>query len=163
MRSAMAGWIYLASGMVYSLVITRYIVHTLGSESYGVWTFLVGLSTYADLFYLGLGASLVRYAAEYRGSGNLAALTRLASVVFTVYLAIAVVLVLLGTFLSPVVPRFFASGISPELASLATVSCILIAVRLAALFCASAFGGLLFAYERNDVVKWVMIAFTWLR
>src|SRR4051794_19753107 len=139
MRSAMAGWIYLASGILYSLVITRYIVHTLGPESYGVWTFIVGLATYADLFYLGLGAALVRFAAHHRATGHLAALTRLASVVFTAYVAIAVLLILLGIFLSPVVPRLFASGISDELARLATLSCILVGLRLAALFCASTF------------------------
>jgi O-antigen/teichoic acid export membrane protein len=128
-----------------------------------VWTFIVGLATYADLFYLGLGAALVRFAAHHRATGHLAALTRLASVVFTAYVAIAVVLVVLGTLISPLVPRLFATGISPELASLATISCILVALRLAALFCASTFSGLLLAYERNDVIKWVMIAFTWLR
>jgi O-antigen/teichoic acid export membrane protein len=80
MRNAVASWINLASGVVYSLIITRYIVHTLGAESYGVWTFLVGLATYADLFYLGLGASLVSFAAEQRPTPNHVAQTRLASV-----------------------------------------------------------------------------------
>lgn len=162
-RNAAANWTLMASSVLYSLAITPFVVRALGSEGYGIWSFLNGLTTYADLFYLGLGGALIRYVADFRARGDVRSMQRLSSFVFTVYLAIGALMVLIAVAASP----FAARAVNVRLQAIApneiALSCILIGIRMASLFAGSVFSGMLFAYERNDVLKGVMIASTWAR
>ena len=162
-RNAAANWALLASSIAYSLLVTPWVVRALGTEGYGVWSFLNGLTAYADLFYLGLGASLVRYLAEYRALNDLRSMRRLCSVVFTIYLAIGGLLLVLAIGLSPLVPELLGSQLRGTTAGAASTACVLIGARLTALFAGSVFSGMLFAHDRNDVFKAVMVTFTLVR
>ena len=49
------------------LVLTPVIVNSLGNEQYGVWSIAAALITYLALLDFGLGPTVVRHGAEYRG------------------------------------------------------------------------------------------------
>jgi O-antigen/teichoic acid export membrane protein len=162
-RNVSVNWLLMATGIVYSLAVTPFVIHTLGTEGYGVWSFVNGLTTYVDLFYLGLGSALVRFVAEFRARNDLPRMRRLCSVVFTVYVAIGGLFLLGAVIVSPVVPRLLGSNLQSISAGVASVTVILIGARLSALFAGSVFSGILFAYDRNDIFKGVLIAFTCIR
>ena len=53
------------SGMVVSLLLTPYIVQTLGITRFGLWAFLGSVAAYAGLLQFGLGKGTIRFIAYY--------------------------------------------------------------------------------------------------
>ena len=80
MRNVLSNWTVLGSAVLYSLLITPTVVHALDREAYGIWSFLNAFVAYSNLFYLGLGAALLRFGAEHYAARNRSALNRLVSV-----------------------------------------------------------------------------------
>src|ERR1700724_2241003 len=111
-RSVYANWANTAAAILYTLIITPIVVRSLGAERYGVWSFLNGFLAYSDLLYLGLGASLVRYVAEHVERREFAQLRRLVSVVWTIYLGLAILAISLCFGIGSVLPRIlhFSDG-----------------------------------------------------
>jgi hypothetical protein len=50
-RNVVSNWAVLSGHLAYGLLMTPIIVGALGSELYGVWSFLSGLVTYTELLY----------------------------------------------------------------------------------------------------------------
>ena len=162
-RNVSLNWLQMAAAIVYSLAVTPFVIRALGTEGYGVWSFVNGLTTYADFFYLGLGGALIRFVAEFRARDDLPRMRRLCSVVFTVYIAIGGLFLVGAVMVSPAVPRLLGSNLQSISASMASITVILIGARISALFAGSVFSGILFAHDRNDIFKGILIAFTCVR
>jgi O-antigen/teichoic acid export membrane protein len=156
-RNVFSNWIVLGSNVAYALFITPIIVRALGKDLYGVWSFLNGLLVYSDLLYLGLGAAVVKYVAQFRATGDQTAIDRLVSTVVVIYglLGLACFGILLA--LSPVVPRAFAEPLSSEAARMATYTCVLLGAQMFFVFISSAFSGVICGHDRFDLVNAVAI------
>jgi O-antigen/teichoic acid export membrane protein len=74
------------------LLVTPYILITIGKAQYGVWALAGVMTSYAQLSDFGITESLVKYAAEYHANRDSAGLNRLVntSFVFLLILAVAV-------------------------------------------------------------------------
>ncbi len=163
LRNVLSNWASTTLTVVYTLTITPIVVRALQHELYGIWSFLNGLVAYSNLFYMGLGAALIRYIAEYHASGNRDALNRLASVVLSLYTTIGL-LALGGVFvMAPYVPRMLAGSMAPGTASAATATAVLLGVRFFLLFVASAFSGVVIAEGRMDLFNLVGMSGTVVR
>jgi O-antigen/teichoic acid export membrane protein len=67
------------SGMLVSLVLTPYIVATLGVERFGLWAFLGSVVAYAGLLQFGLGRGSVRFISLYSERGEIDVVRRIVS------------------------------------------------------------------------------------
>ena len=80
-RNVISNWLVLAGSVIYALVLTPLVVRTLGTELYGIWSFLNGLLAYAEMFYLDLGVAYVKYVAQFIARADQSGIRRLARVI----------------------------------------------------------------------------------
>jgi O-antigen/teichoic acid export membrane protein len=162
-RNVLSNWASTLLLIIYALVITPVVVRALDRELYGIWSFLNGLVAYSNLFYLGLGAALVRFVAEHHASGDRAALNRLASVVLSLYVVIGLIALGCMILAAPYVPRMMAGSLAPGTARAAVATAVLLGARLLFMFVASAFSGVVVAEGRMDLFNLVGMSGTFVR
>ena len=156
-RNVFSNWLVLASNIVYAFFIMPIVVRELGHERYGIWSFLNGLLGYTELLYLGLGSAIIKYVAQYRASDDRAGINRLTSVVTSIYSLLGLACLTAFVALSGAVPDFFATPLPPDVARAATITCMLLGIRLLGVFLGSAFAGVLIGHERYDLVNGISI------
>ncbi len=137
----------LASG----LVVTPIIVAALGTEQFGIWAVIGSILGFIGLLDLGLGPSLVRFAAEQRGRDARVETSALASTALVIYSALAVVTMLLAFVLAWVLPRVVE--ISDEHVSVAQVALVLTIATFVIRFPLGLFSFLLAGQQRYDVLN----------
>ena len=147
----------LGSGIIYTLVITPVVIQALEREAYGIWSFLNALVAYSTLLYLGLGAALVKYVAEYYAVGDRSALNRLVSVVFSVYTSISLLIFVVGYFAAPHVATQLLTGLDLGRATTVSSTVVILAARLSLMFIGSVFSGVLVAQGRTDLYRAVAV------
>jgi O-antigen/teichoic acid export membrane protein len=153
----------MSLNIVFSLFVTPLVVRSLEKELYGIWSFLNGLLAYSDLLYLGLGSALIKFVAQYRLRGDLLALNRLVSVVFSVYIALGTLSLAGLTVLSQFVAQLFAEPLVGASARAAALTCVLLGVRVMLAFVSSVFAGVLCGQNRFALVNGVSIGSVTLR
>jgi len=159
-RNVVLSWSMAAISAVVSLAITPILVHRLERESYGVWTFLNGLTLYSNLLYVGLGAAFMKNLSEAAGREDAQAGSRLFGVALTIYAFLGLLCLSLALVLGPFVPHLFARPLSADLEQAAGLTTALLGARLALMFISSAFTVLLTAHGRWDLFCLVAIALT---
>ncbi|MEZ5291803.1 MAG: polysaccharide biosynthesis C-terminal domain-containing protein [Vicinamibacterales bacterium] len=159
-RNVVLNWAAAFLAAAVALGTTPLVVHALDTENYGVWTFLNGLTLYSNLLYVGLGAAFMTRLSDAVGRGDVAVQTRLLGVALTLYAALGTVCFLAAELLSPVVPHLFATPLTPEAQSAATLTLGLLGVRLLFMFLNSAFSALLASHGRWDLVSGIIVVAT---
>jgi len=162
-RNVAFNWGSTATAIGYSLFITPIVVRALDKELYGIWSFLNGIITYSDLLYLGLGSSLIRDVALLCGSDKREQLSRLIRVILSIYAVLGCLCVLAGFIAASFIKSLFAHPIADSSVSEAQLTCLLLGIRLFALFVASVFSGVLVGQGRTDISKILSISFTVIR
>jgi O-antigen/teichoic acid export membrane protein len=74
------------------LLVTPSLLHRLGPGNYGLWMVSVSALGVMGAVELGLGTTVAKFVAEYRGSGDLRALSATTSIAFALYLLLGVML-----------------------------------------------------------------------
>lgn len=74
--------------------ISRYVVHRIGLESFGIWAALTTMTGFSSMLDLGISTPLVKYAAEYLALGKEREVNRLLGTAMAVYGAISALFVL---------------------------------------------------------------------
>lgn len=156
-RNIALNWTATLIGAAVSLGLTPITVARLHEEDYGIWTFLNGLTLYSNLLYLGLGSAFVKGMSEAVGHDDRPAQTRLLSVAGTLYTGLGLLCFALAVALAPVVPRLLATPLAPERLDAATITMVLLGLRLVFMFVNSAFSALLASHGRWDLVSTVII------
>ena len=157
-RNVLSNYLVLGASIAYSFVITPIVVGALDKELYGVWSFLNGILAYSELLYLGLGAALIKYVAQFRANDDIGGINRLVSVVVTIYGAIGLACFGAWTGMSGLIPSAFAEPLSTEAARAASAAGILLGAHLLFVFVGSAFSGLLSGYDRYDLLNGIALA-----
>lgn len=157
MRNVLSNWTNLGVAILYSLVITPVVIAGLDQENYGIWVFLNALVSYSSLFYFGLGTMLMRFGSRYYATGNREALNRLVSVVMTIYTGVGLLLLVAGLVAAPYIPRFLLAATSDPQARVITLTVVVLACRLALVFVATVFSGVVVAQGRTDLQSLIAI------
>jgi len=82
--------------MLVTLFLTPYIVSKLGMQRFGVWSLILVITSYFGMLDLGLGASFVKYVAEYHARKDYEAINRMFNSGLALYLILSLVLVTAG-------------------------------------------------------------------
>lgn len=156
-RNVVVNWATAVLNAASALILTPLVVRSLTQESYGVWSFLNGLSLYSNLLYVGLGTAFMRRLSEAVGRGDGPALSRLASLALTIYAGLGLICLTLALALGPLVPSMFATPLPSETARAAPIAIAVLGVRLALMFVNSSLSALLTAHGRLDIVGMLTI------
>ncbi|MGH3072898.1 MAG: oligosaccharide flippase family protein [Gaiellaceae bacterium] len=148
-RNALGVYAVYGATMVSGLVVTPIVLHELGKETFGVWSFIGSIAIYLAVLDLGVGPSVVRFAAEARGRDAPEETNELASVALALYAAIGTVTLVASVALSWLVPVLI--DVPDGLVGDARLATFLVAVGFAARFPLGLFYNLLGGHQRVDV------------
>ena len=140
-----------AVSIVSGLVVTPVVIHAIGDTEFGLWSFIGSLVIYLALLDLGVGPSIVRFGAEYRGRRSPEETSALASTGLVIYAVVGVVTIPVGFALAYFVPVLIE--LPEELEWPARLATGLLVLAAAARFPLGLFTNLLIAQQRWDVTN----------
>ena len=136
-----------------TLLLTPFIIRTLGQAEYGVYKLVAAINTYLLLLDLGVGNAIIRYIAKYRVNGEKKKERQFLAVATIFYAAIAVIALIAGGILIAVFPTAFAKGLSEQEISLGQTLLGITAVNSAVTLGTAAYSNILIAYERFAISR----------
>lgn len=136
-----------------TLLITPFIIRTLGQAEYGVYRLSAAVNAYLLLLDLGIGNAITRYVAKYRAENNELQGQRFLGVATVYYLIIGVVAFILGIVLTCIFPTVFAKGLSPEEVVLGQKLLGITMINSSITLATAAYTNVIIAYERFLVSK----------
>ena len=148
-RNALGFYAVYAAAMVSGLVVTPILLDAIGTEAFGIWAFIGGITIYLAVLDIGLGPSVVRFTAEAHGRRDPEEINRVASVALVLYAAIGVLTLAAGAVVSWFVPILIETP--DDLVSDARVATFLVTLSLAVRFPLGLFYNLLGGRHRFDL------------
>jgi O-antigen/teichoic acid export membrane protein len=145
--------VYAAYGIsiVSGLITVPIIVRALGREGYGVWAFIGSIVVFLNLLDFGIGPSVVRFAATYRGRGSSEETNALLSVGLVLYGAVTLVSLPVAVGLAFAVPPLL--GLEGDIVWPARVAALIVAGTVVTRFPLGLASNLLLGQQRADVVN----------
>jgi membrane protein EpsK len=148
-RNVLGVYAVYGAAIVSGLVVTPVVLHELGTETFGIWSFIGAVTIYLSALDLGVAPSVVRATAEARGRQTPEEVGALASVALAVYGLIGVGTLAAGVVLAWLVPALVDA---PESLTTETRLCaLLIVLGLVARFPLGLFNSLLAGHQRFDL------------
>ena len=136
-----------------TLLLTPFIIRTLGQAEYGVYKLSAAVNAYLLLLDLGVGNAITRYVAKYRAENDEAQGQRFLGVATVYYLAIAVIALIAGVVLTCIFPRVFARGLSVDEIELGQELLGITMINSAITLGTAAYTNVIIAYERFWISK----------
>jgi O-antigen/teichoic acid export membrane protein len=150
-RNAIGFYSVYAAAMVSGLVVTPILLDAIGTEAFGIWAFIGGITIYLAVLDFGLGPSVVRFTAEGHGRGDPDEINRVASVALVLYAAIGAVTLAAGAVLAWFVPLLIETP--ADLVREARLATFLVVISLAVKFPLGLFYNLLGGRHRFDLLN----------
>lgn len=151
-------YVLMAFEVLSTLLLTPFIIRTLGQAEYGVYKLAAAINGYLLLLDLGVGNAVTRYISKYRATGDRAQERKFLGVATLYYLLIAVIVIIAGTVLVAVFPKAFAKGLSADEAALGQKLLSITMFNSAITLGTAAYPNILIAYERFVISRGVSIA-----
>jgi O-antigen/teichoic acid export membrane protein len=155
-RNVTTRYVAIAVEMAIGLVMLPFNLAHLGKAEYGLWVLLGSLTVHFSTLDLGYGSGLVKFVAQYRARGDARALNEIASTLFTIFAALALVAYLIIAGLAFNLASLF--NITPEQAAVGKWVLLIIGVHIALNFPFSIYGGIISGFQRYDVNNRLAIA-----
>lgn len=141
-----------------TLLLTPFILRTLGQAEYGVYKLSAALVSYLLLLDLGVGNAVVRYMAKYRAQNDEIQARRFLGVATLYYGGIALLSLLIGMGLIMIFPKAFSKGLSIAEIILAQKLLFITMLNSAVTLATSAYNNVIIAYEKFAFSKgWSII------
>ena len=137
--------------LVSGLVVTPIIVGALGTEQFGIWALIGSIMGFIGLLDLGIGPSVIRFAAEQRGRGARDETSELTSTAFAIYLVLTLVTMVLAFVLAWLLPHVVE--ISDQYVHAAQLAVVISIGTFALRFPIGLFSYLLAGQQRYDVLN----------
>ncbi len=148
-RNALGVYAVYAAAMVSGLVVTPIVLDSMGTDAFGIWAVIGAVTIYLSVLDLGVGPSVVRFAAEARGRRAPEDTNAIASVGLALYAVIGIATLPIGLALAWLVPVLVETP--DDLVWPARISAFLVVLSIAARFPLGLFNNLLLAQQRFDV------------
>jgi len=140
-------------GVIIGLLYTPVMIRLLGSSEYGLYNTVSSTISMMSVLNLGFNASYIRFYAKYKKDENQGAIYRLNGLFLSIYLVIAVIVLLCGLFLSNNLTFVFDEGLTSAEYDIARVLMILLTINLAVSFPMTIFSSIISAHESFVVLK----------
>ncbi len=136
-----------------TLLLTPYIIRTLGQAEYGVYKLVFAINAYLLLLDLGVGNAIIRYVAKYKEEGAKEKERQFMAVATIFYVFIAAISIMIGTVLTNTFPTTFSKGLSQEEIHLGQRLLVITFINTAVTLGTTVYNNILIAYERFTVSK----------
>ncbi len=156
-RNVLWNWGGFVLTTAISFVLSPFIVHSLGNESYGIWILLGSLVGYLGLLGLGVRGAVTRFIAKYHAQQDHLGATRIASTALSIYSMAGLSAIALASIAAVFVSRLFE--IPEELMGTAQVLLILGGVGTAVSMIIGVYGGIIAGLQRFDLINILGIVF----
>jgi O-antigen/teichoic acid export membrane protein len=150
-RNVLGVYAVYAAAIVSGLVVTPIVLDAIGDESFGIWSFIAAVTIYLSVLDLGVGPTIVRFAAEARGRRAPEETSAIASAGLVLYGVIGLLTLPLGLVLAWLVPVLVDTP--DDLVWEARVATFLVVLSIAARFPLGLFNNLLVAQQRFDLLN----------
>lgn len=154
---AVLSYLYIALGMIITLVYTPLIIRFLGRAEYGLYEMIGSLAAYFSIMDMGLGNAVVRYTSKNRALGDTDGQARLNGLFLCLFSCIGILAFFVGLYVYQSVEVVFSKGLTvDELATARTMIAIL-TINFSLSFPLAVFGSYLAAYEKFITIKLISI------
>jgi len=154
-RNILSSWTAYAVNVLVGFFLSPFVVHQLGDMSYGLWTFMIGITGYMGLLDLGIRSAVTRYVAKYNEKKDFKSLNGLCSTAFVFYVLAGSLACGIGLVLSRFLPDII-NGIE-TIKDEAQFACIIVSVEVAIILCFNVFGGIIVGLKRFDISQGIGI------
>ncbi len=140
-----------------TLLLTPFIIRSLGDAEYGVYKLSASIVVYLLLLDLGIGNAVVRYAAKFRAKGEEENNCKFLGVTTIYYLIIGVIVILLGIALLFLFPSFFSKGLTHEEVQLGKKLLLIATINAGITLATAGYANIIIAYEKFALSKGISI------
>lgn len=154
---AVFSYVYMMLEVVSTLLLTPIIIKTLGDAEYGVYKLVVSVSVYLLLLDMGMGNSVIRYAAKYKETNDIESSQKFIGVCVLFYSVIVAVVLILGTGLISNFQHIFSTGLSGSEIELGKKLLAITILNAAVTLGTSVWYNIIIAYSQFAISKGVSI------
>lgn len=131
-----------------TLLLTPYILRSLGQAEYGVYSLTLSITAYLLLLDMGVGNAVVRFISKYRAHSDIENQNKFLGISLIYYLIIATLVGILGALMVRFAPLIFSKGLSTSESLLNQKLLIFTTANAAITLGTASFANVLIAYER---------------
>lgn len=136
-----------------TLLLTPFIISSLGNAEYGVYKLIAALTSYLLLLDLGMGNSVVRYIAKFKETNDIESSRKYMGVSMVFYTIVSIVVLLLGAVLVVNFENIFATGLTQAEISLSKKLLVLTVINASVTLGTSIYYNVINAYSRFALTK----------
>ena len=137
--------IFLTNGI--GLVLTPYIIRSLGDAEYGLYTLIGAFVGYMTVLDLGLNNTIIRYVAKYRAENDKAGEEKFLGTSILIYVAIALLVCFIGVILFLNLESIFSGSLTDDELSKAKIMFLVLLFNIAVTLPGGAFEAICSGYE----------------
>lgn len=145
---AILSYVNLGISCVIPLLYTPIMLELLGQAEYGVYSLSNSVISYLSLLNFGMGSAVSRYVVKCRAENDKDGVERVTGLFTLIYMALAVLVCVVGLVLTFSADRFFSKGLTGAEISRLKVLLLIMTVSTAVSFPVSVFSSICVAYER---------------
>ena len=153
-------YITLIIGNIISIIYTPFMLATLGSKEYGLFTLVNTIISYIYLLDMGLGNAIIRYNSKYMAENDDDGLQKVNGMFLCLYSLIAVIGVIIGFIVYKNLDTIFINGLSLQEINKIKTMFIVAIINLAFSFPLNVFSGIIVANERFVFTKIIALVRT---
>lgn len=136
-----------------TLLLTPFILRTLGQAEYGVFKLSAAVTAYMLLLDLGVGNAVTRYVAKFKVEGNIEQSRKFLGIATIYYASIAILAIAIGAILIMIFPTAFAKGLSEYETVLGQKLLGITMLNAAVTLGSAAYNNVILAYEKFVISK----------
>jgi O-antigen/teichoic acid export membrane protein len=160
-KSASANWAAFIYVAVISFFLSPFVLRSLGTTGYGVWSLLSAVVGYLGLLDFGVRGAVTRYIAQYHAVSDAKSASQIASAGISLYGILGVLGIAAAGVVGYFAPEFFQ--IPGDLARDAGLVIFIGGLTVAATMVGAVYGGVVAGLQRFDVISGIEIVVTTLR
>lgn len=154
-KNVIYNWLGLFATVLYAFFMTPFIVHRLGDTQYGIWNIIMSCVGYMAILDFGIETAVNRYVSKYKGLKDVVSLNKVYSNAIAVYFAIGTITMTLGLLMTCYLDKIF--NIPSDEIQLAHHVMLLMVVYSAVQFPLKVLGGIIYAYQRFDILNSISV------
>lgn len=147
-KGAILSYLNIGLTNIIGLILTPFIIRSLGDSEYGLYTLLGSIIGYLSILDLGLNNAIIRYVSKYRAQKDSKGEENFLATTFLIYAIISVLVVVIGGILYFKLPEIFKNSLSIRELTEAKKMFIVLVFNLAITLPGGAFTAICNAYER---------------